>query len=568
MSLLKEHIISDFSNAELLDNFRLAADGTLEKREGYALLESFAHPVRGVASDEHVTYAVNGNHLYTITEDYTAYVGQLENCVFQSDYEKVTMFIESGTLYIIGGGEFYRYSPDSEELSVVSGYVPLVRRNASSSSIGEAYEDLNIITPRVRISALTANIEDSIKLWGTVNRITAVYYGNTVLNPKEYSIYTTENDTVYVMLQKDYSALTDELFVEYELDTYWHKINRKEILAGKKAYINHDDLKTRLFLYGSTDGTVYTSEIGALHSHETERLDYFTETSNFIVGDAAEPILGIQQLGLRTVFMTAGAIFELTSSKTSTAAGIDTKKFSTKTVTGEMGISEKSGIVLYDDELYFMNENGLYKFAYNAETFEYYAIRIDFADYCTPHFSEYSNISLFLFRSRHELWCVHSGGAYVYSLRFKRWYNYSGFSAVGHMFLHCKNAAFYADNSLYAFKENSYTDAGKGFDAVYRSKVIDFGNIFSCKALYGFGAAFDRIGNAKVKCTVTSDSDRVAEVEFAAENTAESSPVSMFTHLKLGRSKYFVCELVSPASAGPANVREIMLRYREFGGAK
>ncbi len=568
MSLLKEHIISDFSNAELLDNFRLAADGTLEKREGYALLGEFDYPVRGVASDEHVTYAVSGNYLYRITEDSVYYADCLDNCVFENEHEAVTMFMESGALYIIGGGEFYKYSPSANELSVVSGYVPLIRRGASDSSVGEPYEAPNLLTSRVRISAFTENIENSVKLWGFVSKIISVYYGNTVLNPDQYTLNTTEYDVSYLVLQTDFSNITDELFVEYELAPLFHPIRRKELFTGTKSYINHDDLKTRLFLYGSTEGKVYTSEIGAFHTHETERLDYFTETSNFIVGDAAEPILGIQQLGLRTVFMTAGAIFELTASKISTSAGIETKKFSTKTVTGEMGISEKSGIVLYDDELYFMNENGLYKFAYNAETFDYYAIRIDFADYCAPHFSEYSQISLFLLRSRHELWCVHKDGAYVYSLRFKCWYNYSGFNAVGHMFLHCKNAAFCTDNSLYAFKENSYTDAGKGFDAVYMSKVIDLGNIFRYKALYGFGAAFDRIENAKLRCSVTSDYSRTAEVEFSAENSADPSPLSMFTHLKLGRSKYFVCKLVSSASDAPANVRKVIFRYREFGGAK
>ncbi len=568
MKAVREHIISDFSNAESINNFRLTANGTLEKREGFSRIDIFDLTVRGAVSSEYTTYIVSGNGLYSVSEYGTAFLGDLVECQFSDDTEKAEMFIESGCVYIVGGGGFYKYTPEKNLLSEVSCYIPLIRIKAGSSTVGEEYEERNLVSPRVRISVSTTDTDDSIQLWGKSNNVVAAYVNDKEISKEKYSISYRSNGDVYVRFLENYSAVADELFVEYDLNILHYPLMRKQFFSQKKAYVHREGLKNRLFLYGDNDGAVLTSEFGAFQTAESEMFGYFTESSLFLVGDGLLPPISMQSLNTRTVIMTKSSILELTASNGSTSGGVSTKKFSTKLVTPEMGIGENSGIILYEDELYFLNENGLYKFAYNAETFEYYAIRIDFADYCMPHHSDLTKMSLFLLRSRHELWCVHPEGAFVYSLRFKCWFTYSGFNAVGQMLLHMRNAAFYSDNALYGFIEGSTKDIDAGFDAEYVSKPIDLGDIFAEKTIYGVGAAFDRVKDAKLMCTLENDKGRKISTELKSEDAVDPTPIVLRSHMRLGRSKYLICRLLSPADAAPANIRSIMFRFRESGGRK
>ncbi len=567
MKAVREHIISNFSTADSINNFRLTATGTLEKREGFSQIDLFTSPVRGAVSSEYTTYITAGSCLYSVSESGTVLLGELTNCQFSDDTEKAEMFIESGCVYIVGGGGFYKYIPEKNSLAEVSCYIPVIRINAGSSTVGEEYEERNLVSPRVRVSILTTDTAERIKLWGKSTNVVGAYINGKAVRTDKYAITYEPNGDAYIRFLEKYVE-GDELIVEYDLNSDKYPLMRNVYFSGTKAYVHREGLRNRLFLYNDIDGTVITSEFGAFQTAESEMFGYFTESSLFLVGDGLLPPISMQSLDTRTVVMTKSAIHELTASNSSTLGGVSTKKFSTKLVTPEMGIGENSGIVLYEDELYFLNENGLYRFAYNAETFEYYAIRIDFADYCTPHHSELTRMSLFLLRSRHELWCVHSEGALVYSLRFKCWFTYSGFNAVGRMLLHMRNAAFYSDNALYGFIEGSTTDIDAGFDAEYVSKPIDLGDIFEEKTLYGFGAAFDRIENARLICELENDKGRKISTELKSEDVGDPSPIVLRSHMRLGRSKYLICRLLSPANAAPANIRSIMFRFRESGGTK
>lgn len=569
MNSIKESVITDFSDARSIDNFRLSANGTLEKREGFTKLYSFDAPIRGAAADDYTTYLVAGSVLYAAGETSCTAIGELCDCTFADETDEVTVFIEGGAVYIIGGGAFYRYTLYTGTLSRMDGYVPLIRRDATSASLGSVCEPKNLLTNRVKMEFTRSGVDAVLYLYGTVVSVISITTDGRVLPPDYYTVnYNDDNYVTSVSLFTLPSYVGTTLTVEYELEPTQLENTARKTLSGLKAYVLKNDYGKRLFLYGGDDGKVYTSEFGLNMKPSGETFDYFPEDAVFTVGDGRRAVHSVTALGSRTVMMTSSGIYELTSSAKKTAAGIATESFSYKTVTTELGICKSSGIILYEDELYFLDENGLCKFAYNAETFEYYTIRIDFAEHASPKRSEYGNISLYLIRKNSELWCLYDGGAYVYSLKFERWYRFTGFSAMGHMLLHCKNAAFFYKNGLYAFKDGSHTDDGTGFDAVYESKQFLSDSIYKRKTVYGFGAAFDRIVGARLICTLINDTGREFTVEFTAENDGDPSPAVLRSHVRLGNTSYVICRFVSPADFAPANVRSIMLRYREIGGAK
>ena len=160
---------------------------------------------------------------------------------------------------------------------------------------------------------------------------------------------------------------------------------------------------------------------------------------------------------------------------------------------------------------------------------------------------------------------MYDGYVSVYSLKHKLWYRFTGIRPD--MMFRCdSHAALAIDSAFYVFDENSFTDNGTGFEAVFESKNYDLGNKFANKTIFGFGVCIDRAMGGALESTLTSDKGISLSLEYANDNSSPVSPAVLRSHARLSNVGYVKCVLVSPANRGPANVREIMFRYRETGG--
>lgn len=593
MKPVKETVIRDFSDAVRLDNFRIDPDGGLKKREGYSFKSYLDGKVRGAIDDYETTYLVSGYSFYKYADDILSHIGTLDEAYFDDENEAVSLFIHARNIFIMGGGALYRYTPDTGSFDSIEGYTPLVIRNSNAAlSSYEEYEPLNLISKTVRCHYNLLSGTTTYYLWGNASSLKAIYADGALVRSNYYTAYIQGASSYITFKTFFYTGQTD-LVIEYTLDPSFHSGLTSQLFKGTKASFYEHEGEARMLIYGgSLKDKVYVSEysrfdpidsITGLHkttnskgeecstiyeiqqSYIKDRFNYFTKTGFAEVGFDGETVRAVERLSDHYMVFSKSGIYRaehldgLNNGKNLKTSGIKTVL-----ITDEYGIGQASGTAVYEDSLYFYNENGLYRYRYNSTTNDFISASIPIVDYAAPDRKASDRVSLFLYRRYGELWCCYDGYASVYDLKRKRW---SRFSGIDTDLLFCcdSHAAFSKGSCLYVFDESNYTDGGVGFEAVFESKNYDLGSKFSTKVLYGFGVCLDRIIGATIEAAVTSDKGVSLALSYSPNANSSVSPSVMRSHARLSSVSFVKCTLVSPADNAPANVREIMFRYREMG---
>ena len=141
-------LIGRLSEAWDIDNFRILADGSLDKREGYELRHTFSSPVDAVypvPGEEGSVYVLTGGCVYLMALD----DGAARLLGRASDTSGGCFFTQGGTLYLLAGGNLSAVT--TAGLLPVEGYIPLYGRDWSEEG-GEVAEPRNLLSRRVRLS--------------------------------------------------------------------------------------------------------------------------------------------------------------------------------------------------------------------------------------------------------------------------------------------------------------------------------------------------------------------------------------------------------------------------------
>ena len=566
MNALRELIISNFKDAAIIDNFRIGANGELYKRDGCICLGQFDSKVRGAVSDSDTVYVVSGDKFYTIHDGTVSLKGTLEESVFSSEDEKVTMFVYANKAFVLGGNNYYRYDKDTGTFGIVEGYAPIIDTVDSTNISETIIESCNLLTSTVRKRLTVISDQAGYETDEDAAEVNWVKIDGVLLSSDEYyfSILTGPKKVILANSSK-YSGGEGKMEIEFTLKPTLHIPDRMKFFGCTKSFVFETESGPVLLLYGNdslTPGLVLYSHFPADPTDSYGALDYFIKGHEFTIGDGTKQIRTITRWGERVVVVTSEGIYELTGTVLSNGY----MRFSTSPIVPEIGTSEYSGAVAFEDRLYLANENGLFSVSYNSITSKYETSQIEIDPRFIASRSDYKHIKLHINRSRSELWCCLENTVGVYNIKYGVWYHFSGFNTD--ILFSCNSAtAFSSGKGINLFDEGAYDDAGVGFDAVIQSKNINFDNVFSEKTIYGFGAAFERRDGAILECTIENNKGNVFSVAVESEKGGKTSPVVSSTHARLGNSAYIIYRLISPSYAAPANVREIMLRYRVGGGA-
>ncbi len=141
-------LIGRLSEAWDIDNFRILADGSLDKREGYELRHTFSSPVDAVypvPGEEGSVYVLTGGCVYLMALD----DGAARLLGRASDTSGGCFFMQGGALYLLAGGNLSAVT--TAGLLPVEGYVPLYGRDWSEEG-GEVAEPRNLLSRRVRLN--------------------------------------------------------------------------------------------------------------------------------------------------------------------------------------------------------------------------------------------------------------------------------------------------------------------------------------------------------------------------------------------------------------------------------
>ncbi len=575
MNELREIVINNFADAAVVDNYRISADGTLTKRDGFRTLAVLGEHIRGFCQVGTGTiYAVAGSMLYRIEDGEVTMLGELSEAMFESETERCLMYAYAGIIYIIGGNAFHCYDT-TDELAKPKTFERIPIRASGVSEYPKT--PYNLISDRAyAVATFSANAK-TLTLSDETAVICSATLGGVRLDESQYSV--TSSNGLRVIKVTDTSILVGtQLFVLEYIVRQEDFANKKELCSKcNSAYVFEGESGVRVLLYGGEEGCIYYSEATAMPIDEetgeaaTELTpgtligDYYSpEGSAFTLGDG-EKILNILPFGTRTLVITDRATYYLVEDTKTVGGVLVLKSFRLVSMGKELGVSESSGVVSYDGKIYFMSSLGLYYMSYNPIEDKYSTYRINIPDNVVSR-DDYGLVRLHVDRVNHELWVQNGGKCAVYSFNTKKWYRFSGFCPSA-FFTYQNASAFTEADKICVFTVGETLDGGKGFEAYVETYNLDLGNIFAEKTVYSFGATFERCDGAALECTLKSDKGATFTFRISADdNNADTTPVVKRTHARLGNCYYVICRVSSPADAASANLRSILISYRVMGG--
>ncbi len=556
-------VLKDFSKGDLIENFRVDADGSLKRRDGCVLMTSFPAVIRGLLSVREdvgeVIYLVAATTLYRYAEGVKTALGTLDNAVFQSESEHVEMFMFAGKLYILGGGDYFCY--DGETLAPVDGYIPLIRRGANGTDQGYAYEPQNLLTNKVRMRFFPNSSTTQFRLYGDATSIDAVY----VSGQKRETGYSLVNNTSGSHLKLSSTIFTNTEDIIEVFYTLANSSQREKITSCRHSAVYGGDTDSRVFLYGGENkAVIYPTDPENGDGQTVISAEYFPMGGEITVGDGNLFVTGAVRQFDRLAIFTEDAAFYTYPHKDEDVNGLERYSFPILPLNSDVGASKEGGAILVENEPFALNENGLYRFKSTSVRDERLAILVE-----APAFAGFSrafieSCRLYVNRLRGELWCYGMDGEesriVVYNARTDVWYRFTGITP-DLMFTYEGDPAFTVDGLLFRFQEGLNDDSGVGFDAVFESGALSLGNAFGDKTLYECGMALECADGASLSMALSSNHGDRVNLNFAAD--AGKDRRVLRAHARLGHVQYLSFSLTCPADAPPVRVREIMLRYRE-----
>ncbi len=551
MSSIRETVISDFSDATYIENFRLFEDGTLVKRNGCIYLARFDKPIRGILHDsDKRIYIVSGNDLWYYENGVLLYFMYIDGAVFSNDTEKCRMFIFAGILYIFGGGIIFTVHVGDTNVyfEVNPGYVPTL---ASTSSLYSA-EGFNLLRNRVR-ECFSTDTSNLYKLAVAVNKILSVKINGVALSSNEYTCTSSGGKYVITITNAVHIVSGKILEVEYSVAERKYTIEHEHFLMSNRSFVFEGEDEKYLMLYSTELGCVYYSKLRKDETGAVIYGDYFPYENKFLINGGLGRIRGIVNFSGRVVAVTQSGIYNIVR---------ENGTFRAVLIDNQFGASAKSGVQVFENEMYFMNSLGLYRVTYNPVEYKYTKRRIEIPDGMKLSLEELDSATLHIDHIHREIWCIMADKIAVYSLECQKWYRFTGFHPES-CIISDNYTLFISGSALCKFDPYTNTDFGSGFEASFQTGNIDFGNIFTKKTVYEFGISFERGQGAVLDCTLTSDTGDTFSFSVNSDlERGEASPIVKRTHARMSQCKYITCRVTSKKSDIPANVRSLMLRYR------
>ncbi len=466
--------------ADRIENFRIRADGSLQKREGFRFIADLGDTVRAYYST-----TVNGEYtLYVLLSD-TVYIldiltgGLSAIGSVGTSSGSACFFHFRKSLYIADGSTLYEYKNNT--FVPVLGYVPLVIKDWANNILGEPHEPINILNRHARATFVVADPPSPFLCVGApVESIEAVYVNRSLERPDRCSI---DNGFCAVCVQG--------LEVGDRVEVYFTYLNGYDTLISMLCSSELSALfggigNSRIFLGGedrSGTGTVFGSK--NVESNDIEKSQLLYPDSNglyfplgfeFDAGSGTNRVQSIIRHNDRILIFTEGDVWMVSPDEDDKSAA------SSVSVNARLGCPVKGGAVLADNDIYSVGKYGIWKWtAQGGSQGGYKAENISAPIDSALDGTFLKSCGLYYDTVRRELWLYGklSSTAWIYNTEVGAWYSFTGFSADCMLDLDGR-VGFLKDNKLYAFSEELNADIDEnntavGFTALYTSNLLDFG---------------------------------------------------------------------------------------------
>ncbi len=452
-------------------NFRINKSGTLYTRNGYKQVITLpTSPFRGIwegsLDGSYLCFAVAGSTIYQLTP--TSWKVTAVGSVHSN--EKTVCFCKfKETLFLLDGADIFIYRRQTKTFTEVAPYAPLYGQQWHPTDFGDVYEEINLLTPRLRVQYYNSTGSRAFYL---------PYYASTVdcvladgVKTTNYS-FTANGNTVTI------NTTNIPTYVEIGFSVQINTDIRQTMLASLCAMVHKQkDTETLLLYGGDEDYRVYCStEVSdasinycKLFYPTTDTL-YFQADNILCLGDTQHPIVAMCPFyDLTLAFGTAGTWL------------LDYKegKIEAQAVLNEFGCGARKGVQICNGKPYLINKDGVFSLSASISHPEDIALKKISAP-IGKLFSDGidTNTLLFWNHTNDELWLRFqkdtNGSVWVWNMEREEWYHFDNIPAV--LFFDCSfGIGFASTECIYLFDSAIYTDNGTPICAYYYSNYMDLG---------------------------------------------------------------------------------------------
>ena len=455
--------------AEDICNFRILPNGVLQTRGGYAVKKSFAQskPLRGfwegTLAGSPLIFAVAGNVVYRLSGE------ELRETLVGSVYAgqgMVHFCAHQDKLYLLDGISIQVYDPTIDHFNEIEAYVPLYGYQWSPSSYGDIHEEVNLLTPRLRVHYYNSEGSSVFLL---------PYYADAVevvrADGQETTNYTFEAGSNRISFEG-----TPPTVLEVGFTVSLNEELAIAMLASQMAYILANDGEERMLLWGD-DARLFVSHpvsgpsLSSCHVLYPKATPlYFRAEDVLFLGDSTHPITAVCPLWDTLLAFTSDRIWSLHFEK---------GEMHTELAMNGIGCATASGAIPYENTVIAAMQNGIYRITSSvARPDQLVLTRLSVGIDQKLPISFGARAQLFWNVARGEIWAHDPTSAYgevwVWNANHEEWYRFEGIAAS--FFFSLDGKVGFADgHRLCFFEPNCYTDAGSPIAAHVRTAYIDLG---------------------------------------------------------------------------------------------
>lgn len=504
--------LTDSKKATDIRNFRITANGSLEKRRGYRALRKFPEQIRayweGSVGSNFYQMAICGNKVYSID----IMMGTLEViATLNSRYAYINFIQFENELYLLDSNDILVFRPSLGKFLPVTAsdaYVPLYGKDWDPVSGGETFESVNLLSNRIRVSYLNVSRTNTFKLPFYASAIDSILVDGV---PVTSYGFTTSDNTVYIPAATN--GYQVEIGFEIALD-----INNSEISTASQSIVYPGRHHPTLFLYGDIGSSkIYRSAYISSESLKQCRAHYPNCTSLYFrgedvlfAGDKQYPLTAISLYNNRLLVYSKIATWEIRCSD-----NVHDEVDISPLLQGIGCISPHAAITCGNYPV-IVNNGGVYLLDFPTsgnDLPDIVKISDDISDHLTTSFL-YNCIA----REdilHHELWLRDpkdsEAKVLVYNLDHREWYVFDNIYATRFFSLPLYDG-FLSGDELLVFDENIGHDNGADIVASYQSGYFSLGHPTSKKRSLRTSLCADTNGNSPFLKIETEHTERTFEL--------------------------------------------------------
>ncbi|MBE6689592.1 MAG: hypothetical protein E7588_10040 [Ruminococcaceae bacterium] len=493
-----------------MKNFTITDTYSIKKRDGYTQLYDFADGTRAVFADNGESprlFIASGTDIYTCPLPFDSAnlkkagsVADSDNCFFMKFGLKV---------YLWGGGKIQVYDEEKQEFSDIEPYIPLVAVSCNYLGAGTPFEQVNMLTGKLRKQYTIDEDERRTFYIGDENcvKIDWLKYNGEIISADKYTFFPSSNgfnmDSGEAIPQG-----INVLEVCYSVSDKLANENKKKITDCRYCMFYGGENDTKVFLWGNPDypdARMWSEMADGMPSAV-----YFGENNFTRIGDGSPIRDIIRQYDRQLIFCDNAAYLSYIEEKTD-ELGRNYFSFPVRTISDNKGSLPDAQAKLIENAPVTLCHDGLYKWISTAQRDERNTHAVSTRINALLLEEELEKAKMYDFESRGELYIYFPNGkVYIYRYRADVFCMYDNIFA--HTFFRDnKNSLYFCDNDgkLFVF-ESGADDNGAPIDCQWQSGYMDI-NFHGNKNLYYLGITYQpaETTSLSVGCTDDSDTDAV-----------------------------------------------------------